>query len=119
MCSDTFDGFTETSSKPDTQIINRSQVMLNQHYPDRSDQCAPILLNELIKTSSKADTQIKQVSDNVEPTLEPSEQCAPILSIDLLKHQASHIFRLNRSQIMLNHIITDRPEQCAPILLMD
>ena len=44
--------------------------------------------DELIKTSSKPDTQIKQISDNVEAILklEPSEQCAPMIKVGSSNH---------------------------------
>ncbi len=44
--------------------------------------------DELVKTSSKPNIQIKQISDNVEAILklEPSEQCAPMIKVGSSNH---------------------------------
>ncbi|MCF2918571.1 hypothetical protein L1266_20555, partial [Pseudoalteromonas sp. Cn5-37] len=73
--------------------------------------------DELIKTSSKADIQIKQISDNVDPTLtlEASEQCAPILLNELIKTSSKADTQIK--QVSDNVEPTLEPsEQCAPIL---
>ena len=97
MCSDTFNGFTETSSKPDIQIKQISDNVEPTLTLEPSEQCAPILLMDLLKHQASKILKLNhsQIVLNQHYPDRP-EQCAPILLIDLLKHQVSKIFRLNR-----------------------
>ena len=59
MCSDTFDGFTETSSKPDTQIKQISDSAEPHYHWPTGAMCSDTF-DGFIETSSKSDIQIKQ-----------------------------------------------------------